>query len=292
MSSHFEIALNRVRRSPYQAAAAISIMTMSLFLGCIFFLIAAGSQVILKFFETRPQINAFFKSDYVPSSSQVESLKSRLEATGKVGTVIYVSKEDALVVYKELNRSDPLLMEAVTAQMLPSSVEVSAKDPNNLKELAALLRTEEGVDDVRFAEDIIASLTKWTSSVRVVGGFLVGSHILITFFIIVLIIGIKVANRRDEITLMQLVGATPGYIAAPFVWEGIFYGLSGAVMAWGITYLILLYSMGFLVSFLAGIPILPPPIVFMLELLLGEIALGSLVGGLGGLLAVRRYLKA
>ena len=107
-----------------------------------------------------------------------------------------------------------------------------------------------------------------------------------------LIIGIKVANRRDEIVIIQLVGATPGYIAAPFIWEGLLYGLIGAVLAWGTAYLVLLYSTGFLIGFLAGIPILPIPVLFMFEVLGGTIALGALVGGLGGLLAVGRYLKA
>ncbi|MBI2008660.1 FtsX-like permease family protein [Candidatus Amesbacteria bacterium] len=292
MNNHFSIATTRIRRSPYQTAAAVSIMTMTLFLACAFFLVAAGSQAILKYFETRPQINAFFTTDYTPSPSQVEKVKSQLETAGLVDSVKFVSKDDALTIYKELNKNDPLLLEAVTAQMLPASIEITAKNPDDLKLLASQLKSIEGISDVRFAEDIVGQLAKWTSSVRIVGMSLVTVHILITFTIIMLIIGIKVANRRDEITVLQLVGATPGYIAAPFVWEGLLYGLTGAVIAWGTAYLVLLYSTGFLIGFLAGIPILPIPVPFMLEVLAGTIALGALVGGLGGLLAVRRYLKA
>jgi cell division transport system permease protein len=128
--------------------------------------------------------------------------------------------------------------------------------------------------------------------VRYVGIALVGAHVLITFSIILLIISIKVASRRDEISILQLVGATRGYIQAPFVIEGILYGVTGGIFAWGIAYLVLLYSMPFLVTFLAGIPILPPPILFMFEVLLGEIVLGAIIGGFGGLAAVRRFLKA
>src|SRR3989338_3585219 len=292
MSSHLARAASRIRRSPYQTTAAVSIMTMTLFLACAFFFLAAGSQAILRYFETRPQVNAFFTTDYTPSPGQVEKVKSQLVATGKVDSVKFVSKDDALTIYKELNQNDPLLLEAVTAQMLPASIEITAKNPADLKPLADSLKSVEGVADVRYAEDIVGRLSKWTSSVRAIGVSLVSIHIFITFTIIMLIIGIKVANRRDEIALLQLVGATPGYIAAPFIWEGLLYGLAGAVIAWGIAYLVLLYSTGFLVGFLAGIPILPIPVVFMLEVLAGTIALGALVGGLGGLLAVRRYLKA
>jgi cell division transport system permease protein len=291
MSSHFSVSAQRIRRSPYQTLAAISIMTMTLFLDSVFTLVAAGSQAVLKYFETRPQINAFFKTDYVPTTQEVERITTELNSTGLIESVKYISKEEALKIYKDLNQSDPLLLEAVTSAMLPASIEVSTKDPNDLRQLAVKLKGETNIDDVRFAEDIVSALTTWTSSVRTIGVALVGAHITITFVVILLIIGIKVASRRDEITILQLVGATPGYISAPFVWEGILYGLIGAVCAWGTTYILLLYSMPFLVSFLAGIPILPPPILFMLELLLGEVLLGILVGGLGGWFAARRFLK-
>lgn len=291
MSSHTATALSRIRRSPYQTLAAISIMTMTLFLASVFFLVAAGSQAILRYFETRPQVNAFFKQDIVPTPQEVDLIKSQLEATGKVDTVKYVSKDDALTIYKDLNKSDPLLLEAVTANMLPASIEVSAKNPDDLKSLSDMLKKEQDIDDVRFAEEVVSSLSVWTRSVRYVGIALVGAHVLITFSIILLIIGIKVANRRDEISILQLVGANRGYIQAPFVIEGILYGVTGGIFAWGIAYLVLLYSMPFLVTFLAGIPILPPPIMFMLDVLAGEIALGAIIGGFGGLVAVRRFLR-
>lgn len=292
MSSHLSTSLQRVRRSPYQAMAAIMIMTMTLFLACIFSLIAAGSQAILKYFETRPQVNAYFKSDYVPTQVEIDRLSAQLLATGNIDTVKYVSKDEALRIYKESNQADPLLLEAVSASMLPASLEISSKDPLELKNIATSLKSEPNIEDVRFAEDIVDNLTKWTRSVRIVGIALVGTNILITFIVILLIISIKVASRREEITTLQLIGATGAYISGPFIWEGIVYGALGAFCAWGITYLVLLYSMPFLVTFLAGIPILPPPLWFMGSLLGVALGLGMVVGGVGGALAVRRYLKA
>ncbi len=292
MSSHYSIATQRIRRSPYQAIAAISIMTMTLFLASAFFLVAAGSQAVLKFFETRPQVNAFYKQDITPTSLEVDAIKSKMHDTGLVESVKYVSKEDALAIYQNLNQSDPLLLEAVTASMLPASIEVSTKDPRDLKNIAEILKKERGIEDVRFAEDVVTALATWTNSVRIVGISLVGAHVFITFIIILLIIGIKVASRRDEIAILQLVGATRGYVSAPFIIEGILYGIIGGLLAWGISYLVLLYSMPFLVTFLAGIPLLPPPVMFMVQVLLGELALGAVIGGFGGALAVRRFLKA
>lgn len=291
MNNPISQALRRIRRSPYQAISAISVMTMTLFMACVFFLVAAGSQAVLQYFETRPQVNAFFKRDIVPDTAKIAAIKAKLEATGHAQAVKFISKEEALTIYKDLNKNDPLLLEAVTANMLPSSIEVSATDPKYLKDLAEILKKEEGVDDVRFAEDIISALSVWTNSVRIIGLSLVGANVFIAFTIIILIVGTKVANRHEEILLLQLTGATPGFISAPFVWEGIIYGVLGGFISWGIAYLILLYSMGFLVGFLAGIPILPPPILFMLEVLLGNMLLGSVIGAFGGWLAVKRFLN-
>jgi len=291
MNNHFHTAWQRIRRSPYQSIAAVSIMTMTLFLACVFSLIAVGSQAVLKFFESRPQVNAFYKSDVIPQPQDIERIKAQFESTGKISSFKYVSQEEALNIYKELNKSDPLLLEAVSIGMLPASIEVSAQNPNDLQSVADDLRKETGIEDVRFAGDVVASLTRWTNSVRIIGLSLVGTHIVITFIIIILILGIKIATRKEEISTLQLLGATPGFISAPFIYEGFLYGVWGAILAWGITYILLLYSMGFLVSFLSGVPILPPPILFMIELLGVQLALGAFVGGLGGIIATKRFLK-
>lgn len=292
MSSPFKLSQNRMRRSPYQAMAAILILTMTLFLAAVFFLIAAGSQTVLKYFETRPQVNAFYKQDVIPSPQDVELIKTKMLATEKIEDFKYVSKDEALTIYKNLNKNDPLLLEAVTAGMLPASIEISAKDPADLKAIAEEMSHEPGIDDVRFAEDIVSSLAVWTRSVRLIGVGLVGAHIVISFVIILLIIGIKVSARREEIYLHQLLGATDGFVMAPFVWEGISYGLISGLLAWGVAYLVLLYSTPFLVTFLAGLPVLPVPIWFMLLVLAGTEGLGMIIGALGAMLATARYLRS
>jgi cell division transport system permease protein len=285
-------AWQRIRRAPYQTLAAVSIMTMTLFLAGTFILTAAGSQAVLRFFESRPQVDAYFRTDYVPTPAEVDTARSRLSETGLVASFKYISKSDALVIYKDLNKSDPLLLEAVTADMLPASLEVSASDPKNLKSLSQAMKQIPNIEDVRYAEDIISSLEAWTNSVRTVGLVLVGAHIFITLVTILLVISIKVANRRDEITILGLVGATPGYIASPFIWEGVIYGVIGAILAWMTTFFLWVSSRNFLGQLFSGIPDLPLPLSFMFQLLGAELAIGTLVGSIGAILAARRFLKA
>ena len=289
MKKHLHATWTHIRRSPYQAMAAVGIMMLTFFIASIFILIAAGSQSILRYFETRPQATAFFEDEV--KMTQVESLKAKLSATGKVKSMKYVSKEEALAIYREQNKDDPLLLEMVTANILPASLEVSTIDIAYLGEIAEILRQESGVEEVIFQEEVVEALKTWTSNIRRIGVALVGFLGIVSFLIVLVIIGMKVAIRREEIEILQLIGASPWYIRAPFILEGIFYGVVGAILAWGISYLLLLYATPFLVNFLAGLPILPVPIVFMFALLGAEVLLGFLIGILGSFIAVRRYLR-
>lgn len=288
MKEHLKTTWTHVRRSPYQALAAVSIMTLAFFMTAIFVFLAAGSQAILHYFETKPQVTAFFKDSV--KTEQIDALKSKLQATGKIEQLKYISKEEALEIYKEQNKDDPLLLEMVTADILPASLEVSTKDLAYLGEVAETMRQESEVEEVVFQEEVISSLKTWTTRLRWFGIALIGFLWLVSFLIILVIIGMKVALHRKEIEVMQLIGATAWYIRAPFVLEGIFYGIGGAIFAWMVTSLMLLYTTPLLVDFFKGIPILPIPLWLILGLLGGEFLSGAIIGAVGSFLATRRYL--
>jgi cell division transport system permease protein len=289
MKEHLKTTWTHIRRSPYQALVAIGIMTLTFFLSTLIILIAAGSQALLHYFETRPQVTAFFKDEV--KMDEVEKLKEKLSQTGKIKSLKYISKEEALEIYKEQNKSDPLLLEMVTANILPASLEVSTTDITYLGEIAQILRQEPGVEEVVFQEDVIKTLKNWTDTIRKIGLVLIGFLGVVSFLVVLVIIGMKVALRKKEVEILQLIGATNWFIRAPFVFEGIFYGIVGAILGWGAGILLLMYSTPFLVEFLAGIPILPVPLVFILVMLGGEVLVGVTIGTLGSLLAVKRYLK-
>lgn len=289
MKHHLKTAWTHIRRSPYQALAAIGIMVLTFFLATIVALIISGSQKLLTFFETRPQVTAFLKDEV--KAGEVDKLKEKLNQTGRVKEIKYVSKEEALIIYKEQNKADPLLLEMVTANILPASLEISTADLAHLSEIAQLLRQEPGVEEVIFQEDVVKSLKTWTDNIRKIGLVLVSFLGLISFLIVLIIIGMKVALRKEEVGTLRLIGATGSYIRIPFILEGIFYGGVGAFLGWGIAFLLLLYSTPLLLQFLAGIPLLPVPLIFVFALLGIEILAGILIGSLGSILAVKKYLK-
>lgn len=282
-------ALRYFKRTPYQSLAAILIMSLTFFIIGVFTVTATGLEVILRFLETRPQVTAFLKDDLKPQ--EIELLKAKLEATGQVGKVKYVSKEDALTIYKNEHKDNPLLLEMVTAKILPASLEISAINLPSLSGIAETLKGETIIEDVVFQKDDVSVLISWLDTLRKFGIFLVVFLIIISLLTVLVVISLKISSRREEIEILSLVGATGNYIRFPFVIEGIIYGLISGFVSWLATYLLLLYSTPFLITFLAGIPIFPIPIVFTVGFLAGLLFLGVLVGGTGSFWATRRFLK-
>lgn len=287
--SCLQITWKHIRRSPYQALAALIIMVLTFFVISVFVLLSFGSEKILDYFETRPQITAFLKDE--ATEEQTETLKAQLTNTGKVANLKYISKQEALAIYREQNKDDPLLLEMVTADILPASLEVSAVDSASLPELAEILRGAEGVEEVLFQEDVVATLASWTQTTRKVGLILVSFLVLASLLVVLIIVGMKIAIKREEVEILRLLGASGGYIRNPFLLEGAFYGVFGALIAWGLAYLCLLYATPFLTSFLGEISLLPVPLWFMFAFLGSEVLLGALIGSLASFLAVRRYLR-
>lgn len=281
---------NHIRRSPYQAFAAIFIMTQTFFVISIFTFVIFGSIKTIQYFESVPQATAFFKEGV--KQADIEALKQQIEATGKATKMRYISKEEAFKIYKEQNKGgDPLLMDLVSADILPPSLGVSAKNLDDLESLSVLMKNSPVIERVEFRRDVVDKLKAWTNSLRKIGVALITVLALDSIFLMIIIIGIKVSQKKEEIEIMRLLSATNSYIRLPFMLEGIFYGVVGAVLGWVFASGILLYETSFLQSFLGEIPLLPVPPLFLLILLGAEVTGAILLGWFSSILAVHRYLK-
>jgi cell division transport system permease protein len=285
--SHKNTVLKHIRRSPYQSLAAIFMTSITFFIVSVFALVVLGAGSMLAFFESRPQVTAFFKDE--TTSTQVETLKTEITSAVSVEDMRYISKDDALEIYRKQNENNPLLLEMVTADILPASLEVSAKSVKDLESIAAVMQKNTFIEEVVFQKDVIDTLRKWVGGVRITGITLSGLLILASLTTIVMILGLKFTARKTEINTLSLLGATSWYIRGPFVTEGIIYAVIGAIIGWGISYLSLLYLTPNLVSFLQDITILPVPLWVMGALLGAEIILACLIGAFASLIATRRY---
>ncbi|KKW11154.1 MAG: protein of unknown function DUF214, cell division transport system permease protein [Microgenomates group bacterium GW2011_GWC1_49_7] len=287
-----------IRRSPYQSLAAVLTMFLTFLLGGMFFLATVTSVLVLQFFESKPQITVFFADR--ATQGDADSLKKTLEATGKVVSTKYVTKEDALAIYREQNKNDPLLLEMVTADILPASLEVSAIDPKYLSELEPAIRQANGVEEVVFQKDVVETLLAWTNAIRIVGATLAALLAIDSLLIIMTVISMKIALKKEEIEILNLVGASPWYIRMPFVLEGGLYGAAGAFLSWIIITGLVLWARPVFLSFLGMIPSVSLVLgslgsaAFLLSVagfLAVMLLIGFLLGSVGSLVALGRFLK-
>lgn len=311
-----KLSLRHVRRSPYQTASAILIMIITFFMVTIFVMIGFMSSAILKHFETKPQISAFYPND--TPETEILDIKKQLEDSGLTKEVQYISSQEAVERFKEETSDDGVdsTLDIISDKVLPPSLEITAWNIEDLRSLRTIVENKEGVNVV-FVEEIVDKLDSWLNGIRF-GGFVLLVLLFIESILVVwTIIGMRISQRKHEIEIMRLLGATSWYIRAPFIIEGMVYGIIGSIIGTLVTVAILSSITPGIESFLTGIPVVPltpqaflsvvtnnveslaldgvplSPIspVFVVMLLALEMCVGMAIGAIGSYSAVVRNLK-
>lgn len=295
-------ALKNIRRTPFQALAAVFVVSITLYVVGIFSLVTLASHSILLNFETKPQIIAYLKDGH--TTDQVAGLISTLTSTHGVKNAIYISKQDALELYKKSVGNDPVLLGTVTdwgivtADILPASIEITASDPKSFQTIASILEksdvvseTPAGKKEIDFPQDVISELTKWTNAIRMAGLLLIVALTIVCILTIMIIISMKISSRRVEIGTLKLLGAQNFYIIKPYLIESVIYGLVGAFFGWTLSYITLLYSTPFLAPRLNGVISFPVGLEIVLLLLLTLLVFGLILSFISSLFATVRFVK-
>lgn len=290
-----------IKRTPYQSLASFSVLFFTLFLAIFVVFTLSFLYGLLGYVETRPQVTVYFRNE--TSEDDIFKMRDELVNSNKVASVKYVSKNDAFKIYKELNKDNPLLLEMVTADILPASLEIYAKKPSYLPEIAKAIENKTGVDEVDFQKIIVERLVNLTNTIRI-GSLVFFIFLIFNALITLLSLGhFKIALKKDEIELYKLLGASDFYIQKPFVQEGLFFGIVSSLTAFGIFAGVIFYSQPFISSYLKGInnlvldldfiklTIWPINPLFLSVVLLLIMISGVLISVISSLLATKKYLK-
>src|SRR3990167_3084587 len=194
-----------IRRTPYQAMAVSMIMFLTFLTLIIFMIVAIGSQKILQYYESKPQAIAFFKDG--ATEQDIRVIENALVQTGRVTNLKFVSKQQALEIYKDRNKNNPTLLELVTANILPASLEISTTSPKDLEPIAQILAREPVIEEAAVPEDVIKSLTDATGFVRFMGVIVVWFLLVFSLLVLLMVIGFKIntiSNTRREKTSKNL----------------------------------------------------------------------------------------
>jgi cell division transport system permease protein len=285
----FHSALTAIRRSPYQSILSIIVLTLTFFIAFTFSIMTIGSQKVLQYFETQPRVIAFFRLE--TENAEIDKLAEELRAKDYVKDINIVDKAEALEIYRQENQDNPLLLELVTEDILPASIEVSAYNAENLEEISQILKNNQFVEDVDFQQDVMQSLIRWTNALRLFGLFFLGILLIVSFLMIMVTISLKVSAKRNSIKVMKFIGASNQFISRPYLLEGIILSIIASILAFAFYLAMLLYVTPWLSDFLQGIIEFPVSWQFLLyQFLLGLIA-AVLLGTFASLTAVKRMLK-
>ncbi len=301
-SVHFKTALGNIRRSPFQALSAVFVLTLTFFVATLVSVLTYSSSRLLAYFETRPQVIAFLKKD--AADSDIASLQNKLSSDPRVKEVKYVSREEALAIYKKATSDNPLLGELVSPSIFPASLEFSVKNLSFAQNIIDELKKEKIVESVGFTaaiggentlKDVVGKLKTVANYVRIGGAAFVGILAIASFMVLLIIISMRMSARKEEIEILNLIGATAGFIRSPVMIEAFFYSVIGAFFGWMIAFIGVLYLAPSLVSYFGEIPILPKNTLGIFELfgiILGiEFLFGFILATLGSLLAISRAKK-
>jgi len=293
---------NSLARTPYQTISTFLILTLSLFLILMAVASTMFSYSFLNYLDGRPNVRVYF--ELKTTESDIMSVRKMLLGTGLTSSVRYVSSNEALALYKKFNTAEPELFDLITADNLPASLEIKANKPTDLTQIANIARNQPFVNDVQFQKNTLARLLTFTSGLRALTTTLVVALLSITLIILMTLTAFKIALKKDEIYLLQLLGASRTYIISPYLKESVFMGLLSSFIAWGVFFLIIILLESNLANFFLGITNLTSPLLkqigvityppnagfFLLTFSLASI-LGVLTSLLGTYLASTRYIK-
>ncbi len=285
-------------RNAWLSTAATAVMTVTLTIIVTSFISSSALTSTIKGVTDKIDISIYLKDSVSPEDAA--ALKGRLEKVENVQSVRYVSKKEALEIYRKQNVGNDKLLAAITEQdnPLPASLAIKTVDPKKLETIANFVNQPDikalqsdppsysGAN--RQAIDRIVSVSNFFKTTGLVASII---FVVISTLIIFNTIRMAIFTRREEIEIMKLVGATKWFIRGPFIFEAVLYGIIAAVIAVVLSYSLLLGGGPKLASYIDVHSTIKFFQTYPLLIIGGELIIGILIGAFSSMLAMSRYLK-
>lgn len=282
------LSLQNLSRNLSLSAATIVMMGLILFIFNIIIALNGLTQGSLD--ELNKKVDLILYVDDSASIYEITEMINDLKTLSYVTDVSYTSKDDALKEFLSTypDEENPFSTYGIE-NPLPQSIRVVTTDPNKHADVTAyldstpyeaLIKSTESMSENQEITARLLSVTSFTK--KLIAGVIV-TFILCTILMVMNAINLSIFTRKTEIKIMQLVGAKPGTIFLPFIFEGAFYGIAST-----------LFSLFLLIFFLQGTGILShlSPDTFNIILFIPlELLCAAIIGILASYLSVHFYLK-
>lgn len=283
-------AFKSVFRNFSLSMASILCATITLLVVSVSLVIAGNVNNATKDLESELSIVVYL--DKSASEEDANFLKSTITKIADVDKVVYKSKEEWKLEMSEYNSSFSTVFENYDDNPLLDSLVITVKDINSLDEITNSIKKMDKVESANYGEDTVDTLVSVFDIVEKATVVVVIALIFVTAFLITNTIKLTIYSRKNEIEIMRLVGASNTAIKLPFVFEGFIIGILGSL----IPVIVTIY--GYIIAYeklnghiIIDLIRLIEPYNFVFYISLIVIGLGSLIGMIGSLNAVRKYLK-
>ncbi|MEI6326704.1 MAG: permease-like cell division protein FtsX [Candidatus Roizmanbacteria bacterium] len=276
---------------------------IQVFVTFLILVVSTGTLFILSTLnsvESEPKIIVYFQ----PATPEAEIFRIRefLTGSGKTSLINYINKQQAYEIYKRQAGANQLLIEDTSPDIFPPSLEIKAKNATYLEEMSTYLKKQTGVDEVQYQKATVTRLLSITSIIRNSVIIFVGYLALMTILILATMISFKIAMRKDEIEIFELLGATSRYITKPFFIESYIVTTFSVLVGCTLFGFGLWYMYPGLASYLKGIATLtlnvrefvlviwPLNAIFISIVCAGTWLLMMIISGISTKIATQKYL--
>lgn len=277
--------------------STLIVMALALFVfeGMVLFNVLANTAV--DSLEDKIDISVYFKTN--ASEDGILNLKRSIEGLSEVEKVDYVSKEEALALFKEKHQDDEIIVQTLNeldANPLLPVLNIKANDPRSYGTIADYLEKAnlgEIVEKINYAQNklVIDRLTAIVDASEKIGValtiFLALAAVLVTFNAIRL----AIYSNSDQIGIMRLVGSPNNFIRGPYVVEGVMYGLIAGIISFLIWWPIINAVTPYAVRFVSDLDLSLYLKTNFWSILFYQILFGSFLGVVSSAVAIRRYLR-
>ncbi len=286
-------------RNIWLSVATVIIMVVTLFIISTIVMLNLLANAAVNEVENKVDLTVYFRSD--ASEEKVLDVRTQVLNLNTVETTNYISKEDALDQFKEEHKDDPVILqslEVLEENPLEPALVIKATETGNYAEIAAFLEGEkfnEVISKVNFEDNrqLIEKLINIADNVKK-GGIIIGAiFVIIAILVVFNTIRLAIYTHKEEIGIMKLVGATDWFIRGPFLFEGVMYGIIGAIATLLLLYPILQAGAPRVSTFFEnqGLNIAEYYLQNIWWIAAGLIALGVILGIISSAIAVGRYLR-
>ena len=292
LNNNLKDSIKSVFRNFSLSVASISCITITLILVAVAILLSENVNKFTDDIEKDVTIVVYIKKD--ATEEDREALDTKINLLSNIESVTFMSKE---AIRKDMSKDSEGLGTILSeydenTNPLLDEYLVKVKDTEKIGTTAKQIKDLSGVSQVKYGEGMVEELVKIFDTVKKIMVVIVIGLVVVTAFLISNTIKITINNRKRQIEIMRLVGASNSYIKMPFFFEGIILGFIGSI----IPVLLSLYGYVYLYDKMNGILFtevisLINPNQVMTHLIITLILIGVIVGEIGSSRAVRRYLK-